>query len=54
VKASVILDERFIIREFKVIDGDNKLFVAMQSKKMKDGSHRDAAHPSEQRDPAMD
>jgi stage V sporulation protein G len=43
--ASVIFDECFIIRDLKVIDGDNKLFVAMPSKKMKDGSYRDTVHP---------
>ena len=43
--ASVIFDECFIIRDLKVIDGDTKLFVAMPSKKMKDGSYRDTAHP---------
>jgi len=29
----------------KVIHGDSKLFVAMPSKKMKDGSYRDTVHP---------
>jgi stage V sporulation protein G len=43
--ASVIFDECFIIRDLKVIDGDSKLFVAMPSKKMKDGSYRDTVHP---------
>ena len=43
--ASVIFDECFIIRDLKVIDGDSKLFVAMPSKKMKDGTYRDTVHP---------
>ncbi len=43
--ASVVFDECFIIRDLKVIDGDSKLFVAMPSKKMKDGSYRDTVHP---------
>jgi stage V sporulation protein G len=43
--ASVVFDECFIVRDLKVIDGDTKLFVAMPSKKMKDGSYRDTAHP---------
>ena len=43
--ASVVFDECFIVRDLKVIDGDSKLFVAMPSKKMKDGSYRDTAHP---------
>lgn len=43
--ASIVFDESFIVRDLKVIDGEGKLFVAMPSKKMKDGSHRDTAHP---------
>jgi stage V sporulation protein G len=43
--ASIVLDECFIVRDLKVIDGDHKLFVAMPSKKMKDGSFRDTVHP---------
>ncbi len=43
--ASIIFDECFIVRDLKVIDGDSKLFVAMPSKKMKDGTYRDTAHP---------
>jgi stage V sporulation protein G len=43
--ASVIFDECFIVRDLKVIDGETKLFVAMPSKKMKDGTYRDTVHP---------
>ena len=43
--ASIVFDESFIVRDLKIIDGDGKLFVAMPSKKMKDGSYRDTAHP---------
>ena len=42
---SIILDGCFIVRDLKVISGDKKLFVAMPSKKMKDGSYRDTVHP---------
>jgi stage V sporulation protein G len=42
---SIIIDDCFIVRDLKVIDGDSKLFVAMPSKKMKDGSYRDTVHP---------
>jgi len=42
---SVVFDECFVIRDIKVIDGDKRLFVAMPNKTMKDGSHRDTAHP---------
>ena len=43
--SSVVFDECFIVRDLKVIQGDSKLFVAMPSKKMKDGSYRDTVHP---------
>jgi stage V sporulation protein G len=43
--SSVVFDECFIVRDLKVIQGDNKLFVAMPSKRMKDGSYRDTVHP---------
>ncbi len=43
--ASVVFDDCFIVRDLKVIQGDSKLFVAMPSKKMKDGSYRDTVHP---------
>ena len=42
---SVVFDACFIVRDIKVIQGDNKLFVAMPSKRMKDGSYRDTVHP---------
>jgi stage V sporulation protein G len=43
--SSVVFDACFIVRDLKVIQGDSKLFVAMPSKKMKDGSYRDTVHP---------
>jgi stage V sporulation protein G len=43
--ASIIFDDCFIVRDLKVIHGESKLFVAMPSKKMKDGSYRDMVHP---------
>ncbi len=43
--ASIVLDEAFIIRDLKVIEMGGKLIVAMPSKKMKNGTYRDTAHP---------
>jgi stage V sporulation protein G len=43
--AAIVFDDCFIVRDVKVIQGDNKFFVAMPSKKMKDGSFRDMVHP---------
>ena len=42
---SVTFDGCFVVRDLKVIRGNNGIFVAMPSKKMKDGSFRDIAHP---------
>ena len=46
--ATVIIDNAFLIRDLKVIQGNNGLFIAMPAKKMKDGSYRDIAHPLNQ------
>ena len=47
VKAYVAItfDDCFIVRDIKVISGINGLFVAMPSKKRKDGTFKDMAHP---------
>jgi len=43
--ATIIFDHCFVVRDLKVISGNNGLFVAMPSKKRKDGTYRDTAHP---------
>jgi len=43
--ATIIFDDCFIIRDIKIISGNRGLFVAMPSKKQKDGSFKDTAHP---------
>ncbi|MBF8257697.1 MAG: SpoVG family protein [Actinobacteria bacterium] len=43
--ATIIFDDCFVVRDLKIIDGNNGLFVAMPSKKKKDGTYRDTAHP---------
>ena len=43
--ATITFDDCFIIRDLKIIDGNNGLFVAMPSKKRKDVTFRDTAHP---------
>jgi len=43
--ATIIFDECFIVRDLKIIDGNGGLFVAMPSKKRKDGTFKDTAHP---------
>lgn len=43
--ATVTFDDCFVVRDLKVIHGNSGLFVAMPSKKRKDGSFKDVAHP---------
>lgn len=43
---TVTFDSCFVVRDLKVIQGNNRLFVAMPSRRMKDGSFRDVVHPS--------
>ena len=45
---TITLDNCFVIRDLKVIQGNNGLFVAMPSKKRKDGQFKDIAHPLNQ------
>ena len=42
---SVTFDNAFVIRGLKVINGNNGYFVSMPSRKRKDGSYQDIAHP---------
>lgn len=42
---TITIDNCFVIRDLKVINGTNGLFVAMPSKKRKDGQFKDIAHP---------
>ena len=42
---SVIFDECFVVSDIKIIQGANGLFVSMPSKKRKDGTFKDIAHP---------
>jgi stage V sporulation protein G len=43
--ATITLDSCFLIRDLKIIMGNKGLFVAMPSKKRKDGTYQDLAHP---------
>ena len=43
--ATITFDHCFVVRDLKVIQGNNGLFVAMPSKKRKDGTFKDTAHP---------
>lgn len=42
---SITLNDCFVIRGLKIIEGANGMFVAMPSRKRKDGDYQDVAHP---------
>ena len=42
---SVIFDHCFIVRELKLVEGDDGLFVSMPSRRRRDGTFKDIAHP---------
>ncbi len=42
---SIIFDDCFVVSDIKIIDGNNGLFVSMPSKRRKNGTFRDIAHP---------
>ncbi len=42
---SVTFDNAIVIHDIKIIDGQEKLFIAMPSRKTPDGEFKDIAHP---------
>jgi stage V sporulation protein G len=50
---TIILDNCFVVRDLKVISGATGLFVAMPSKRRKDGVYKDVAHPLNQQTRAV-
>ena len=43
--ASITLDDAFVIRGLKIIEGATGPFIAMPSRKRRDGTFQDIAHP---------
>jgi stage V sporulation protein G len=43
--ATIVFDNCFVVRDLKIIQGNKGLFVAMPSKRCKDGTFKDMAHP---------
>lgn len=43
--ASITFDDCFAIHDVKVIENNDKIFVAMPNKRLKDGTFKDVAHP---------
>ncbi|MEK7341654.1 MAG: septation regulator SpoVG, partial [Candidatus Binatota bacterium] len=42
---TITFDHCFVIRDLKIIHGTTGFFVSMPSKKRKDGTYKDIAHP---------
>ena len=42
---SITIENEFVVHDIKVIEGEKGLFIAMPSRKAKDGEYRDTAHP---------
>ena len=42
---NIVIDDAFIVRNIKVIEGEHGLFVAMPSRRVSSGEYRDIAHP---------
>ncbi|HOI43408.1 MAG TPA: septation regulator SpoVG [Elusimicrobiales bacterium] len=43
--ATVTFDNAFVVHNMKVVNGNKGLIVCMPSRKIKDGSYKDIAHP---------
>lgn len=43
--ASVTFDDCFAVHDIKVIENEDKVFIAMPNKRLKDGTFKDVAHP---------
>jgi len=43
--ATIVIDGCFIVRDLKIIKGEKGLFVSMPSRRKKDGTFKDIAHP---------
>ncbi len=42
---TITFDHCFVVRDLKIIRGTSGLFVSMPSKRRKDGTYKDIAHP---------
>lgn len=42
---SVTFDDAFVVHDIKIIEGQEKLFIAMPSRKTPEGEFKDIAHP---------
>jgi stage V sporulation protein G len=50
---TITFDRCFVVRDIKIIQGTEGYFVSMPSKKKKDGTYQDVAHPIDKETRAM-
>lgn len=50
---TITIDQCFAVRDIKIIHGPSGYFVSMPSKKRKDGTYKDVAHPIDKETRAM-
>ncbi len=43
--ASITLDNDFVVNDIKILEAQNKWFIAMPSRKTPNGEYKDIAHP---------
>jgi len=43
--ASITIEDCFVIHDIKIIQGESSVFIAMPSRKTKEGEYKDIAHP---------
>lgn len=43
--ASIVFEDAFVVKDLRVVDGQKGLFVAMPSRKNKEGEYVDICHP---------
>jgi len=46
--ASIVIDDCFLVGDMRVVEGEEGYFVAMPSKRKRDGSFKDIAYPLSQ------
>ncbi|MBP1626180.1 MAG: septation protein spoVG [Holophagaceae bacterium] len=45
---SIVIDDCFLVGDLRVVEGEDGYFVAMPSKRKRDGSYKDTAYPLSQ------
>ena len=43
--ASITIDDEFVVHDIRIVNGREGYFVAMPSRKLPNGDHKDIVHP---------